>query len=689
MRSRRRNPGRYGSWRLRLVWLAAMAMGTHHRVSAHEGHAALPTKGATVQGNQLLISAKALKAIGVECAKVTLGDLRQVVRARARVELPWYQNAMIATVVPGRIERVSVRPGEIVKAGQELARVESLDLEDFQRDLLRADAELVLAQRICEQREELGRQDAISKVDVLQARHKRDEAAAQVVVATQKLLALALDRTEITRLRETKRPLGVLPIVSPIDGVISHADFRAGQGVTTDQHLYHVVDPTKVSIVAEVLESDVALVGVDRPIRATFRSMNTSIDGHIDHVHPALNPKSRTREAVAHITNPDNKLRPGQTGRVEIEVGRVKQGIICPAKAIIQAAGGPFVLVRRGEGRFDRRRVTTGLLDGLSVEIKDGLFPGDQVVVVGKQLLAAMFHNEAQTPTATRSTRTASGHPDERLSRRPVIQGVVEIPTQAKHRLAPRIDGRLARILVEPGQRVEAGQVLAEIDSLPLRNLQLEFLRTRLEREWTSATVSRLRSLVAVGAAVAKRELWEREGESVVIETNLANLRAKLLAVGLRPESLARLEAVSLASEPKEGVIASTVPLRARAAGIVSHFDVIPGQVVRPSNMLFEIQDPSRIWVRGHAFERDASGLRVGSSVNVTFPCLPDHKVRGTIVRLAPELDPRERVLPLWVEVDNPGGVLPEGAMARITLEVEPTEDDQLANWAHPGDSQK
>lgn len=686
------NPNRRASGRrarprsVRVALLVAVMAAASGPMSAaaHEGHAALPTKGATVQGNQLLLSAKARQALGLETAKVALGDLRRVIRARARVELPWSQQAMITTLVPGRIERVLVRPGEPVKAGQELARVQSLELEDFQRDLLRADAELDLAGRILEQREGLGRADAIAQVEVLESRHERDEAAAQVVIATQKLLALGLDGSTVGRVRATKQPLGMLPITSPIDGVISHADVRTGQVVAPDEHLYHVVDASKISIVAEVLESDVAAVRAGQAIRAEFSAPpGTTVVGDIDHVHPALDPRTRTREAVAHVANPGGALRPGLTGRVEVEIERIEQAIVCPARALIDAPGGPFVLLRRGEDRFERRKVVPGLLDGDSVEVRGGLFPGDRVVVVGKQLLAAMFHVDSKAEGSPTQASVRSPGPPGSLAtdlHAPgvVAQGTVELPTRAKYHIAPRIEGRLAKIRVEPGQRVEAGQVMAEVDSLTLRNLQLELLHTRLEHEWTRAAVDRLRALVP-RAGVARRQLWERESELVVLETELAALRAKLRAVGLPAEVLRRLEEAGLATTPEAGLIAATIPLVAPAAGVVAHFEVVPGQVVRPSDTLFEVHDPSRVWIKGYVFERDAAAVRIGDGASVTFPSLPGRTATGVVVRIAPLFDPGERVLPVWVEVENPDGLLPEGAQARMTFASKRPSGDRVA----------
>ena len=92
-----------------ITWLAAV-LGTG-TVVAHEDHAPLPTKGVTVAGNNVLLSEKARKAIGLTTAKVTLADLHRTVEVNARVVLPWKQQAMITSLVPGKIDQVLVRPG--------------------------------------------------------------------------------------------------------------------------------------------------------------------------------------------------------------------------------------------------------------------------------------------------------------------------------------------------------------------------------------------------------------------------------------------------------------------------------------------------------------------------------------------------------------------------------------------------
>ena len=89
------------------------------RAVAHENHAPLPTKGVTVAGDTIMLSDKAREAIRLTTEKIDFGDIHRTVTVNARVELPWYAQAMITSLVPGKIDVVLVRPGETVVPGQE------------------------------------------------------------------------------------------------------------------------------------------------------------------------------------------------------------------------------------------------------------------------------------------------------------------------------------------------------------------------------------------------------------------------------------------------------------------------------------------------------------------------------------------------------------------------------------------
>ncbi len=651
---------------------------------AHDGHAPLPSKGATVQGNQLLLSEPARRAIGVETAKVTLADLERTVRAQAQVQLPWHQQALVTTLIPGRIARVLVRPGDRVEPGQPLALIEGLELEGLQRELLRALAERALADRLLAQREGLGRSDAIAMTVILEARRDAAEAAALVEITIRKLLALGLSDADLKRVQESRAPIRSLPITSPIRGEVVHADVRAGQVVATDEHLFHVVDLAEVEIAGQVLESELALVAIGQPVQARFTALpGVDFPGRIEHTHLRVDPGTRTLTVIAHAANPEHLLRPGMSGLMTIRVGFVDQAIVAPVAAIAGSGDARFVFLERAAGRYERRRVSLGSRSGDLVEILDGVFPGDQVVVTGTGLLTGLFPAEPGRSDRARSPTTrpvAEQAPDDgrSASHGPIVAHAdIELPVERRHYASTQVEGRIARILVKPGDRVRAGQVLAEVESLPLRSLQLDLLRTKARHEWTRDLVERGQSL-AVTQAAPRIELWRAETSLDVMTQTIDEIRAKLLALGLDRDTLERLESSRLDAEDRRLTLDATVPIRSPADGQLEHFDVVPGQVVRPSGpggstpsaaALFEVLDRSKLWVRAYIREADVARVQVGQIARVSVPAIPGLHVRGAVVRISPVFEPGLRLLPVWIEVENSDGRLFEGMQAGVVLE--------------------
>ncbi|WP_152054284.1 efflux RND transporter periplasmic adaptor subunit, partial [Tautonia marina] len=605
-------------------WMAVIGSLTAARPGlSHDGHAPLPSKGATVQGNQLLLSEPARQAIGVATAKVTLGDLARVVRAQAQVQLPWRQQALITTLIPGRIDRVLARPGDHVEPGQTLALIEGLELETLQREWLRAIAEQRLADRLLAQREELGQSNAITLAEILEARRDAQEAAAGVEVAIRKLLALEISEEDLEEVRETGQPIRFLPIRSPIRGEIVHADVHAGRVVATDEHLFHVVDLSEVDVAGEVLEADLADVRVDQPATATFTAMpGATFSGRIEHTHLTVESATRALTVIAHVENPEHRLKPGMSGLLEIRVGLAEQAIVCPVAAIAGSGDSSHVFLERAAGRFERRAVTLGARSGDRVEVLDGLFPGDRVVVTGTGLLTSLLPatsagSDRANPGGVRPVSLRPGNrakaDDAASGSRVVALGDVELPVGRRHSAATQVEGRITRILVHPGDRVEKGQVLAEVESLPLHNLQLDLLRTRARHQWASEAAERTRRLSERQAA-SRVDRWRVETDLEVMDQTIGEIRAKLLSLGLGKEVLAELEASGLDRQGRAASLAMTIPIRAPADGQLEHFDVVPGQVVRPSEPgqslrpgpLFEIQDRSTLWVCAHVRERDA-----------------------------------------------------------------------------------
>lgn len=654
---------------VRTIAAASLAAGAvsavPYAVVAHENHAPLPTKGVTIAGDTIMLSDKAREAIGLTTAKIKFGDIHRTVTVNARVELPWHAQAMITSLVSGKIDRVLVRPGETVAPGQELARVVSTELETLQLELLQAKAQAGLARKLVDQQTALDRQGIIAGKSLLETKSRLAEVSAALQIARQKLVALGFHQATLQRIEQHGELVSYVPIVSPVGGIITHADVRIGQLVRPTDHLYHVVDPTTLWVIGEVLESDVRLLAKKQQVEAGFAALPGEVfRGEIDHLRMTMDPQTRTQAVVIAVDNSNGKLRPGMFGRVRISVEVGKEAIVCPVDAVIRSRTGNYVLVQRMPGKYENRKVKLGLTENGLIEVVKGVFPGDQVVVVGNSLLAALLGNEHKARVDGAEPEPV---PETHKGVIAVAHGSIELPTDKQALATPQIEGRVSQILIQPSQHVSQGDVLVEIDSLKLRSLQLDLLQTLTQARLIEQSLKRLEKLHEQGV-VAKRQRWELQSEHETLRTKAETLERKLVFLGLEPEAVEKLKQADLSQTGSLAELVQTLPVRAAVAGRIVGFHVVPSQVVHPDEPLFEIHDLSTVWVKGFIYEHDANRVQLGQPAHVHFTAYPDLEVDGKVVRISPLLHERMRVLPVWVEVANPDHLLKSGMLARMTI---------------------
>jgi len=615
---------------------------------AHEGHAPLPTKGASVQGNRLMLSASASKAIGMQVGKVELAEVHRTVQAVGSIELPWSQQAFVSTLIAGRVEQVLVKPGESVTAGQALARVSGAELESLQLEMLQAATESSLATRLLKGQESAG--EGIAGKVLLQTRTEVQQQSARFHSAWQKLRAIGLSSAVLQQVCDTRQTVSSISLLSPISGVVAIAGARAGQIVAPTERLYHIVDPSRVWIVGKVLEADAGQVKVGQPVEVSLAMLPEKIEGRIDHAELRLN-SDRTLSVKALLDNSSGALKPGMFGRIAIQLTSEK-AVVCPVEALIGDGSACEVLVQQSAGNYKLKRVVVAAVRGQQAEIEDGLFPGDKVVTAGSHELATLFPRRLATQAA-RVDQPAGI----------TAQGQLELPTDQKSFASAPIDGLVRRILVEHGQRVEKGQVLAELESLTFQTLQLDFLQARANL--VQATVN-LERAQALGDNLAKKDLWQLQTNHQTKRQTVASLRRQLMLVGVSDADLDVIEETDLAASPQD--LSAVLPIRAPANGLVGEFNLIPGQFVAAKSQLFELHNPSKVWVRAFVFEQDASHVKIGQTVQVGLASDPTFRAPGKVDRLDPMLLGGTRALSIWTELDNPGLKLKEGMAATVTI---------------------
>lgn len=677
--SRRSRP-RAGIARRTLLAAVAVAAAVGATPSrGHEGHAPLPSKGVEVDGERgmLVVSTAAARALQIEVADVELGALDERTLAYARLVAPWNRHAFVATGIGGRVSAVFAKPGESVRRGQRLATISSLELETIQLELLTARAERTLAEQTFARLGRLAAAQIAAVRELADARAAAEQARAAVAVAQAKLRSLGVGAEAIESLLEKDDSpiLRSIDVVSPVDGTIVHGDVTVGAVVTADEHLFEIIDGTDVWVRIDVLERDINRVRVGQPVELTLAAYpNEPLTATIESKGLMLDGASNLGTVWAQIANPPGakpRFVPGMNGQARIVNQGVRQMVVVPAGAVVNNGLERYVLVEEAATQraveYRRQNVVVEGAAGGRVFLRDGaVFPGDRVVTKGSHELSTFFVSEvlrlspeAEAAMGLRTEAAALLPIDDVLE----FDGVVDLPPGARATVASQIAGRLSKIHVVKGQPVAAGEVLAELSSLELLDMQLLLMQAASQQRLHAESLRRLEALEA-SESVPRKRVLEVESALLAASERVEALGRKLRAVGLEE---AAVEAVAA-----DGRVFESLPIRAPIGGSVVRFDGALGRVMRPNETLLEIHDPRHAWVRGYLTERDFGRLAGGGealAARVRFVAAPKRVFAGRVVRSGNVLDADDRTLSVWVELDAPEDlVLQHNMLARISL---------------------
>jgi RND family efflux transporter MFP subunit len=198
----------------------------------------------------------------------------------------------------------------------------------------------------------------------------------------------------------------------------------------------------------------------------------------------------------------------------------------------------------------------------------------------------------------------------------------------------------------EAGQRVGAGQALAQLDASVLRDQQLSARNavTTAQSSYDIArrNLSRNETLERAGA-IAERDLEQARNTVLAAQSQLSNARAQLANV------TKQLDKASV---------------QAPFAGVVSQRQVNAGDVVSPGTAMFTVVDPGSMQLEASIPAEALSQVRVGMPVDFRVNGYPNRTFAGRITRVNPTADPTTRQVKIVASIPNAGNTLVGGLFA-------------------------
>ena len=342
------------------------------------------------------ISPERQQAIGIQLGTAEPRELTQTIRTVGRVALDETLLYQVRPKFEGFVEELFVDyTGETVRKGQPLLSI-------YSPELLATQQEYLLALRA---RQRLG---TSPNPQVSRGAEELYESARQ------KLRLWDIRPADIERLEATGQPQKALTLYSPVDGFVMTKNAVRGGRVMPSDTLFEIGGLSPVWVLADVYESEEALVHAGDPARMTLSSLpGREWKGRVAFIAPVLEEATRTLKVRLEFANPDRALKPGMYADVMLErkLGRV---LTVPESAVMITGTRSLVFVANEGGHLEPREVKTGArVDGY-FEIREGVQPGDRVVTQANFLVDSESRLKAALASFGPTTAPTPASPEHR-----------------------------------------------------------------------------------------------------------------------------------------------------------------------------------------------------------------------------------------------------------------------------------
>jgi len=341
---------------------------------ASDGMDLVPVYEGDDAGKGVHIDPATVQNMGVRTETVARRVLKKEIRASGSVKADESRIFQVNARVMGYVESLQANvTGQKVSKGQKLMEIYSPDLVSTQEEYLQA---LRYAQATARNPGAPGNPDATGARELAESSRRR-------------LLNWGVAAGDIDALEKLGHARNTLPISSPGNGVILEKMVVAGQNITPGMPLYKIADLSKVWVVANIYQRDLAVVkpGADAEVELNYLQ-GKPFHGRLTFISPVLDEQTKTVEVRIEIPNtPALDLKPEMFATVTIHSPSARNALAVPEQAVIRSGRRNLVIIATGGGYFEPRDVQLGSSADDYVEVLDGLREGETIVVSSQFLI--------------------------------------------------------------------------------------------------------------------------------------------------------------------------------------------------------------------------------------------------------------------------------------------------------------
>jgi cobalt-zinc-cadmium efflux system membrane fusion protein len=363
-----------------------------HADKDHAEHADAKEPQAPPPG-QVKLAPEAVQQAKIATVPVLRGPLENRVLFTGELAFNEERLAKIRSRAPGRVVQIVADYGQMVKPGEVLAIIDSVELSQARMASRQAAARFNAAQKAYDRALQLYEGKAISRAELQERQARLEVERADLDYAQNRLRLLGAKGAAASSLPKGSKTGAktTIPSVSgamfalrtPIAGRVVDRKVTPGLVIKEEEELFTVTDTSALWCFVQIPEKDLPSVAVGSQATITISSLpKKEFSGQVDYLADMVDKATRTVRGRVRVDNPGNLLKAGMFANIAVRVGQ-RTTLSVPEPAVLKANGELFVFVEMAPGTYQKHLIKTGEKGGGRVEVLEGLEANKPVVVQG------------------------------------------------------------------------------------------------------------------------------------------------------------------------------------------------------------------------------------------------------------------------------------------------------------------
>lgn len=259
----------------------------------------------------------------------------------------------------GKVVKILFAEGGRVKKGDLLVKINDAEMQaQLQRELSRKE----LAEKAEQRQKQLIERSLISQEAYDASKNELNSVNAAI-----QLIEAQIQKTEI---------------YAPFDGIIGLKYVSEGSYISPATRIATLQNTSPMKIDFSIPEKYSTQLRKNMPITFRVQGLAKVYQGTVYAIEPKIDQATRTILLRALSPNPDGALFPGSFAEVELIIQRIERAMTIPSEALIPDISGQRVFVYK-DGKAETQRVETGIRTANTVQVTEGITPGDTVITTG------------------------------------------------------------------------------------------------------------------------------------------------------------------------------------------------------------------------------------------------------------------------------------------------------------------